>query len=242
MPSLQRFAAACAVLLTLSADAGLIFHRAGRVGERVWIDGDRQRVELDPDPSNPRSYDVVIYAGGQTTYINLQNKTFYRKEPRKPKLGFYPPLENAKVVGKPEVTFRTEPGPQIVGRDTTKHVIEVRYRVGGTWSGEKLRTTHKTVTTLYVTASLPRDRHLDLFGTAIPEVDDAVAKKYASLEGMILGTEQSGDDQYEGGLVRSYTTTMMVDELKEGPVSDDLFTVPEGFVYQEPVFGFPGAS
>lgn len=242
MPSLQRFAAACAVLLALSANAGLIFHRAGRVGERVWIDGDRQRVELDPDPSNPRAYDVVIHAGGQTTYINLQNKTFYRKEPRKPSLAFALPLENPKVIGKPEVTFRTEPGPQIVGRDTTKHVIEVSYRVGGTWSGEALRTRFKTVTTLYVAPSLPRDRHLELLGTAIPEIDEAVAKKYASLEGMILGTEALSAHQYEGGPLISSTNTMTVDELKEGPVSDDLFAIPNGFTYQEPVYGIPGAN
>lgn len=246
MTYIRKLVVALAAVCALSAEAGLVYHYSvepGKSGARVWIDGDRKRVELDPDPENPRPYDVEIRANGETTFINLQNKTYYRP-PKGPAKGGnrYRAMENVKLVGKPTITRHIpELGPQALGRDTIKHVIEFRYRIRGDWTGTSVGQHFETVITVLAAPSLPRDRDVALPRTEFSEIDDEVAKFYASLVGMIVRHETLDSEGFEDGPTYTSSQVRTIDELKEGPIGESVFQLPKGLTYQEPVIAGPGS-
>ena len=60
----------------------LLRHASGR----VWVDGERSRTELEPEPE-PRAADVILVSDGKTRLLNLGNQTWYSEpEPGFPDL------------------------------------------------------------------------------------------------------------------------------------------------------------
>lgn len=237
----------------LNSEGGVTYrysvrHEADRQsigGGRVWIDGERKRVELDADPDHPRTYDVAITAGGKTTFVNLQNKTYFREGPARAGSTssrlFGLPLEDYRIKGKPKITYRDAgDGPAVGGHATTRHVVQFSYVVHGEVQGVSLKGDVEATVVLLIAPTLPRDGDRDLVRTSFREVDDEVTRLLSAREGMVVGSEVSVSRKLDGGPVFRETTTMSLDELKVVKIEDSVFAIPPGLTDQEPVFGVPG--
>jgi hypothetical protein len=249
-----RFIAAALLgVVALSSDGGVTYRYStrsdnalqSRSGGRVWIDGDRKRVELDPDPANPRASDVAITVGGKTTCINLQNRTYFHERPApagaaSSKL-FHLPWPNDRIKGRPTITYRDAgAGPAVGDYPTTRHVVQVSYVVEGALAGVSLKGKVEATVLVLMAPTLGRDDDRKLVRVGFREVDGELTRLFSALEGMVVGSEVSVSRKLDGGPVIRETTTMSVAELKIVKTEDSLFTLPPGLTYQEPVVGVPG--
>ena len=214
-------------------------------GGRVWIDGDRKRVELDADPENPRASDVAITVGGKTTFVNLQNRTYFHEAPlpadAASSMLFHLPWPDDRIKGRPRITYREMgAGPAVGEYPTTRHVVQLSYGVEGALAGMSLKGDVEATVLVLIAPALPRDRDRDIVRTGFREVDEELTRLLSALEGMVVGSEVSVSRKLDGGPAIRETTTMSVDELKLVKVEDSLFAIPPGLTYQEPVRGGPG--
>src|SRR5688500_18972398 len=114
-----RTLAVLIVLTTSAADAGVIYHfkntAAGPHGSsatsgRVWTDGDKYRVELDPS-ERPRQYDIAISqdADQSATHISLSKRTIFdrpQSAATRSSLLFHLPAPGARLRSKAHVRHR----------------------------------------------------------------------------------------------------------------------------------------
>jgi hypothetical protein len=257
MPRLRLVVPALLAVVALSADAGITYRFTTKSnaplqsssGGRVWIEGDRKRVELDPNPDNPRTFDISITAKGRTTFLNLQNKTYFhehRVSSVAAKRGgsswlFRMPWSEDRLQGRPKITYRSAGAGSAVGdHATTTHVIHFTYRLRGEMDGISLRADVESTVSVLVAATLPRQVDPTFVRTGFTELDDELTRLLSSLEGMVVGSEVTISRKIEDGAVFTETTTTSFDELKTADVDDTLFVLPSGFKYQEPVIGIPG--
>jgi len=237
------------LLIAFSAEAGIVYRFSrGGSGGRVWIDGDKKRVELDPNPGYPREYDVSITVNGKTTYVNLQNKTYYFDDDKRSgraatsHRNFHLPIPvHERIKGKPKITYRNEgPDAPIGGHATTRHVLQVRYRLQTSISGTSLIGDVDATLTVLAVPTLPRFGDDPPVHTGLSEVDDPVMKHFASIEGLIIAHVITVNRKLEGGPVITESSSITVEELKTIDVDAKVFEVPAGFAHQAPAYGFPG--
>lgn len=249
----RLIAAALLGVVALNAEGGVTYRYSiksdhalrSKGGGRVWIDGDRKRVELDADPDNPRASDVAITVGGKTTLVNLQNRTYFHPKP--PQAGasssmlFHLPWHGDRIKGRPKITYRdTGAGPAVGEYPTTRHVVQLSYGVVGELAGVSLKGDVEATVLVLIAPALPRDRVREFVRTGFQEVDDELTRLLSALEGMVVGYEVSVSRKLDGSPVFKETTVMSVDELKIEKVEDSLFAIPSGLTYQEPVRGGTG--
>ena len=234
------------LLIGLSAEAGIFYrvHKNGETG-RVWIDGDKRRIEWDLDPATPRASDITIIANGKTTYINTQNNTyFYEGETpgvRTTVSNFRLPWPVDSVKGQPKVTYRKDgAGPALGDHATTRHTIQFRYRLRARMHDVSLLGDVDATLTMLAIDALPRFDAEPPATTGLPEVDDALRKHFASMKGLVVGYELTVNRKLEGGPVITERISQSADELKTIDVDPKLFEVPAGYTHQAPVFGIPG--
>ena len=76
--------------------------------------------------------------------------------------------------------------------------------------------------------------------TGFAEIDDELARLFATFEGMVLRHEVSINRRLEDSPIFNELSTITVDELKLINVDSSIFAIPPGLTYQEPVMGGPG--
>lgn len=250
---MRVFASTLLCVLALDAQAGIAYRFVTRSTSalrpvssgRVWIDGDRKRIELDPDPANPRPFDVSILAKGDATLVNLQNKTYYveKRIPDVLAVGgstlFHLPWPDDRIKGRPKITHRNAgAGPAVGDYPTTRHVIQVAYELTGEFRGVTLQGEVEATVTVLLAQTLRQAGDRTILGTGFQGVDDALTRLSATIEGLCVGSELSVSRKLEGGAVITETTVTTVDQLATVDVDEKVFIVPRGFTYQEPVYGF----
>ncbi|HEV7764039.1 MAG TPA: hypothetical protein VGQ76_03455 [Thermoanaerobaculia bacterium] len=219
-------------------------------GGRVWIDGDRKRIKLDPDPTNPRTHDVTIIADGKTTFINLQNRTYFNEQKKPPqaiRTGtsslFHLPWASDGIQGRPKISYRAAgAGPLLGEHATTKHLIQFSYRLKGEMEGTPLKGEVEATVTVATAPALAAGDDRSFVRTGFHEIDDELIRMLSAMEGMVVSYEISVGRKLEGGPMITQTTTSFIDEWKTIDVDASLFTVPADLVFQQPVYGFPGAE
>lgn len=256
MPHLRVIAAMLLSVLALAADAGVTYRFATRCTDalqsasagRVWIAGDRKRVELDRNPTNPRTFDLAITTSGKTTYINVQNRTYFdeHKLPPQASVGgtsglFHLPWQDDHIKGQPKITYRDAGAGPLVGEHaTTKHEIRFHYRVEAEMHGISLQGEVDSTVSVLIAPALRRGSDATFVLTRFRQVDDELTRYLSALEGMVVGYQVSVSRKLEGGPALTETITMSIDELKTIDVDDSLFAIPPGLTYQEPLYGVPG--
>lgn len=236
-------------LMTTSAEAGVVYRFTTKyTGDplrkissgTVSMSGRSYRLVLDPDPSNPRAWDVAVSNetsdGTETRFMNLENQTWYRERT-------YPPALETKLRGKVNTTQRTEGTETIDGRTVTRHFLRVEYRqtekFGPTRVGSRVG-----VTLLLMVAPdlppIPWQRHLV---TGFPEADAEIARFMGTIDGMPLRAELASTRTYDGGGTPStvLAVTTLTDILSED-IPPSRFEVPKNYREQEPVIGVPGVT
>lgn len=232
-------------IVTTSVEAGVVYRFTTKyIGDRlrtassgtVSVSGRSYRLVLDPDPSNPRAWDIAVSDGTETRLINLGNQTWYRERA-------YPPGRETKLRGKVNATRRSEGTESIDGRTAARHFLRLEYKqtedFGPTRVGSKVG-----VTLLVAAAAdlppIPWQRHLT---TGFREADGEIARFMETIEGMPLRTELAYTQTYEGGGIPSTVVAMTTfTDISIEDVPPSRFEVPKGYREQEPVIGVPGVT
>ena len=216
---------------------------------RVIVDGDRYRVERDPD-DDPRPYDVTLTEGGgaQALALNLKNKTFFDAVGQpgitSPLYLLLPIKENSRSKDF-VIEASEEDGETLAGYATRKWTLHFSYRVSIDFHGERITgTVHSTVSywlTDQVSLPLPPllRPHLQ---TGFGKIDQRLAEELATLKGFPLKQRVSVTRQVSDGDPDTATRTKTIESIEKIDVEPTIFVVPPGFTYQEPQFAGPAGD
>jgi hypothetical protein len=173
-----RCAALLLLVIAVPANAGYVF-RFRTVTEahlvkieqrgRVWEEGDRRRVELDPNPHRPRTFDISISEDGDrtSTLPNLQNKTYYRsgemarQAPRGAEMFvgtselYRLPIDVDESVDKISIEVRPSVDEELSGRRVSRHELRFSYRLRGKIDRERLEAVVAATVVRWTAADLP---------------------------------------------------------------------------------------
>jgi hypothetical protein len=213
----------------------------------IRVDGMSYRVDGD-------EADLIASAsfstdGGKTvTLLNQQLSTYYQwsKVPSSgaPTSGLYDVLflEMTPVVSLKDVLLQEEPTDELIaGYPTRKYVLKFAHDVRMTLQGEKLRVIFQSTAEIWTTEKIelsvvPIDLRKILTGQSA--VDQAVREALSGVKGFPLKRRLAVTRRYEGGAVMVDLLTTTFDEFKTVDLPREALTVPAGYRYQEPVFGF----
>jgi TonB family protein len=221
-----------------------------------WIDGDHRRVELDPNPSNPRSFDLSISSDAGATWIqiNLQNQTYYRSDEERltPAGGwrtpdtsrlFHLPVRTDESVDRIKVeTFPPAEGGEIAGRETTRHELRFSYRIRGRLQGSRLEALVSSSVMVWKAEDLPVLRSDEGVATGIAEVDRQIEQWESAHPGAVLRKEVSITRTFKGATPSHERSIFVVEEIEERPADPALFVLPAELTHQLPVIAGPGGG
>jgi hypothetical protein len=241
---------AVALLITLQANAATVLHETHTAtgyetrssGRTITIDGDRMRVDLDA-AEGARAADTIIYNGGRWLQLNHQLQTWFEDDrlPALSRLTTLPSLE-WRLRGKPRVESISRAGEPVLGHATTKHVLDVSYRLAA-GSGSDYYTGDVHIhAVLLVAGDLPALPGPKL-STRVEQVDAELARIAATFGGMIVQSEVTVSRTIHGAAEPLSTTyRSAVDRIARRASTPSLFTVPTSYRNQKPVFGSPGGG
>ncbi|HKR66677.1 MAG TPA: hypothetical protein VJZ00_23320 [Thermoanaerobaculia bacterium] len=203
-----------------------------RQSGRVWIDGPRQRLDLDREPVNPAPFDVTITVGQKRTFIDLREKTYFEAKlapvaaisSSASAAPFLLPRGLSEVKEQPVVNYQNAGSGAPIGKfATTKHIIRVRYAI----EANSQHADVSAVITMLTADALPRIESSDRFVRAgLPEVDEPLSKALSSTKGMIVGYDVSVTRS--GSSPASERKTMTITELQTREIDPRLFVRPTG--------------
>jgi hypothetical protein len=237
-----RLFAVVALFACSTAQAGVIYHfrtvatgphGGSEASGRVWTEGDRYRVELDPS-ATPRQYDIAIShdADATATHISLSNHTIFNR-PRntltRSSMLFHMPAPGALVQGKPRVRHRLAGKETIVGRDTTKHVVDIEYELMDQWDESPVRAKIRATVSLWTAPDLQPLPFRRSIQTGFAHVDREIVKVFEKIGGMTLKHEMTVSRTLEKGPTQTERVSTVVDELEVGEILPAVFEVPAGF-------------
>lgn len=224
--------AAAVAFIALHADAGLLVARDD--GSRVKIEGGRFRIDKAPPKDSPIVCDGVI-SGTPVICLNSELHTWFESDAREwmmssHRLGltFRARVRKVKIASHDEKT-----NDVILGHVTEKHVIT------GTYDIIDQQDVRQSVAMTVVVWTAP-----DL-ATPIPtgvrtgaaEVDDALAKIFASFQGMVVKQTLNASDTYEGGKPFTDSASWTVQSIETKTFPPSMFEVPKGYRHEAPKYG-----
>lgn len=238
-----------ALAFAVSADAGVIYHFTtkftGRRYEfkqagRVWVERDRYRFEIDPDPSkSERPYDVAISTDGDVTakLLNTTRQTWYERrragKTTRSSMLFDLPMAGGKV-GRRMVHHFENGTTTIAGRTARKHVIEIDYEIEATVGGHPVRGSVVALVHLWTCESLPRLPLERPLKTGHRDIDAELASISSKIKGMVLRHELTVTRTLAGGEKVTETVMTIVDDVAVAEIDPAKFEVPAGYRYEKP--------
>jgi hypothetical protein len=237
-----RTAAAVIFFACTTAQAGVIYHfrtvstsphGSSEAAGRVWTEGQRYRVELDPGIS-PRQYDIAIShdADATATHISLSKRTIFERPKTtvtRSSMLFQMPAPGALVQGHPRVRHRVSAGEMIVGHYTSKHVVEVEYELMDQWDETPVRAKIRATVSLWTAHDLPALPFRRSVQSGYAHVDREIVKVFDKIPGMTLKHEMRVSRKIENGPTQTETVTTVVDDLEVADILPAVFEVPPGF-------------
>jgi len=232
------------LLLSVTAEAATTYRMAttgtgGTSASKVWVDGQRYRIELEPT-TPPRTHDIVISIDGDrtATMLNLGLQTWFRREELQSALTSkflrLPGVTNEKL-GK--LTFDTHDEASDIPfaeRRTEKRVMRVTYELSADLYGAPLRGTI-SITGMFVTApELPQAPHRLNFKSGFPAVDDAVMKFVSSLPGLLVDQTIAITLVIAGARPRTEAIRTVIENYESGELPVAAFEIPQGLQHQTP--------
>ncbi|HEY4641541.1 MAG TPA: hypothetical protein VII75_09375 [Thermoanaerobaculia bacterium] len=234
-------------MLPLLLVAGIMYHfttsfidRHGEVQSsgRVYADGDRYRLDLDPAPGRTREFDVVISNDADRTafLINTAKKKYQDRvrvsAKTRSSILFQFPFPGGETVGQPAIDVREAGIETIAGHPAKKYVIDVEYRMSAEDDEDtKINATVHATQTLWCAEDLPRlpfERELTTGWTA---VDRDLKPVTSAIPGMTLASDLVVTRTFEGGPPIKETTHTSIDEMKIARVAPETFAIPKDYVY-----------
>ena len=196
----------------------------------VTVDGDRYRVERDPE-DDPRTYDVILTAGGddQAKALNLENRTFFDAtgEPEVTS-GLYLllPIGDKKRTKDFALEVSDEDGEALAGYPTRKRTLHFSYTVSIDFHGEKITGTVRSTASYWVTDQLslqlpPLLRpHVQ---TGFSEIDESLAAELSKMKGFPLKQHVSITRAVSGEAPDTATLTKTIEKIENIEVEPSTF-------------------
>jgi hypothetical protein len=220
---------------------------------RVPVDGERFRLELDPEAA-PRPFDVLISTGTGTGEIGLDlaGRTHYKLNapdlslPTTRALWFFGPPKG-RAVSKVKTETREAPETEtLAGLSARRYETRASYDLKVRYFAETLRGHVMIEEVSWMaedrTLPLPSVLRTDVH-TALPEVDIPLTQARSRLRGFPVKSQVKIDiDMGKGSERQTYSYTLTVHDLKPAETPDSLFQAPSGFRYEEPVITGPGLA
>lgn len=218
---------------------------AGPVMQTVSADGASSRVETEVSENvseGERQYPIVISTDGRVTQRHLrpENQTWYEySDERDP--GVFALGENPRLL-QPAVSLTEEVSAEIFdGRKTRKFLLKASYVIESTMESEKLKE-HTAIAASFWVVDLPCAPKLaeqpQRPRLGVRDLDREIVLKLAAIDGLIVRTDVSHSERYEGGAPRTFESSTNVVAAQCLDLSPALFKVPENYERQEPVWGF----
>lgn len=245
---MHRLLIALVLVIAIPLEAGVIYHfrtsttgpRGGQTQSgRMWVDGQRYRLELDRD-GKQLAYDAAISNDGDVTakLLNRQKETWWHRirvsSATRSSLLFTVPALKVTLEGEPQVTHRVAGTETVAGRRTTKHVVEIRYELRTELEKQPIRATVEAAITAWIADDLPPLPLQRNVQTGYAPVDEKLAAIFGALPGMTLRHELTVVRTYEGGPPVTEIITTVIDELRVADVPAERFAVPEHYKFAPP--------
>jgi hypothetical protein len=214
---------------------------------RVWADRQSYRTEMAPADGATefeQQYPIVISNDGGRKERRLRpvDKTWF--EQLNEKAGPPPAVGQNARVRKPTATLAEEPSNDLIaGMPARKFVLNAACDVESDIGGTTVRV-HKSRTVQMWLIDLPcAPKPIEQVQRArfgIAQVDELIAAKLATLDGLIVRSVDSTTEQYKGGAPRTFRTTIETSSVRCSALDAALFAIPKDYRYQEPLIGAPG--
>lgn len=233
---------ALAVLVALPAEGAIAYHFTTTVrangfqtstSGRVVFAGDAYRIELPPDPSGQREYDVAVSQDGDRTafLMNLKKKLVWprrRAEGRivSSRLFLLPGGFQTQLDGEAKVAYSKSAGGVIAGFAVTRHLIEIDYDIFGDFERTPIRGHVHAIAAIWCAPSLPRLPLQRDVTTGLAAIDKELAAIGAGIHGMPLRHELSVTRTMEGGPHVTETVVTSVETVERVVAADGVFGIP----------------
>lgn len=221
----------------------------GRTGAHLFtISAEGMSVRSEVEPSGnlsefQRQYPIVISTDGGKVqrYLRPEDKTWYEQSNDKAR-GSIAIGTNPRVL-QPAISMTEEASSDVIGgQRTRRYVLKTSFVIESEIGTEKV-SLHKTSTVLlWVVAIDCAPKVAAQFGYmhfGIKDIDDAIALKLSTIEGLIIRATESDTERYEGGALRTFLTNTDVIDSRCVALGPELFQVPKGYQHREPIIGAP---
>lgn len=216
---------------------------------RVWIEGARQRIELDPEPGQPRAYDVSISEdGGKTSLlINVQNRTWFHTDDLpsvarslgSSELFHLPGFRVKERIDQIRVNpLPAEDGGDVSGHSTRKHILSVSYRLRGELEGERLTASVALTVWAWVAGDVPPLHSARSVKTGFTDLDPQIEQWFDALGGGIVKQDVAVTRTMAGGRPLTGMSHFIGEDIREVTIPSSRFERPSGLKHQLPIFGF----
>jgi hypothetical protein len=228
--------------IALPAEGGLSYHFTTKFRSngyesqssgRVLVSNDSYRLELEPDPTGKREYDLAISIDGDQTasLINLSQKTVWQRrrvEGRvvSSRLFLLPGGFESKLDGEAVISQSKEPGGVIAGFATTKHTINLTFHLFADFDGTPFHGVVHAIATIWTAPSLPRLPLQRDLSTGIATIDNELAAISNDIRGMTLRHELTVTRTVEGGPAVSESVLTTVEWVVAAATTRDSFRIP----------------
>lgn len=234
-------------MLPLLLVAGIMYHFTTsftnahgevKTAGRVYAEGDRYRLDLDPAAGRTREFDVVISNDADRTalLINTAKKKYHDRvrvtTKTRSSILFQFPFPGGETDGPATVQHREEGIETIAGHPAKKHVIEVEYHMTTEDDdGTTIKATVHATQTLWCAEDLPRLSFEREMTTGWTAVDRDLKPVTSAIPGMTLASDLVVTRTFEGGPPIREVTHTSIDEMKIARVAPETFVIPKDYVY-----------
>ena len=222
---------------------------AGTEMGTLTVDGPRWRLEREGVTlSTRRPFHVLLSDGDEIIALDLDRKAWFVPKNDKP----YEPLGAWDMPGNPDTRrvkkLRVDalpPAEEMVGGERIeRRGLQLAYRVSKNLHGTGLQATVKAKVTLWVAPSgpvLPAPLDLRHIPTDIPEIDEALGKELAAIDGLVIRRELEVTRQIVGGPPLTETSVITLEPIEPASTDPSLFKPPAGWLLAPPLIATPGA-
>jgi hypothetical protein len=226
----------------LPAHAGLRYHfttttRSGpyesHVSGTMLVGNDSYRLELEPDRTGQREFDIAISRDRDRTawLVNRARGEVWLRRPAggrivSSRLFILPVGFESRVGGEIAVTKSASNGGIIAGVATVKHTINLTYRIYSDLDRSPFTADVHAVINIWTAPSLPPLPLARRVTSSLPQVDAALAAASADIHGMPMRHELTVTRTIENGPAVTESVDTVIDAIAAVAVTPASFNIP----------------
>lgn len=217
----------------------------------MLTEGSAYRVELEVDDDLRRAYDVLISkgAGAPETGLVLADRTYHEPKidlsrPSSPLFWLVPVYYGDREARKIELEVPAPVAEELAGLPVQRHEIRLSYNAS-IKVGERVKGKVRMTAVFWMQEGknppLPSLLRPEI-RTGFPEIDSRLTEELAKLRGLPLKQQITVNADVADGIAQTDDLIIEISGLATAKTTPDLFVIPQGFKFEEPVFVGPGMA